>query len=183
MSNSTKNIAGPSRIRKDTTRRRCGFAEKGYKATSYGVKRNPPKGTIGWRESVALPELGVDAIDVKVDTGARSSALHAFGTRSVKKDGVEYVRFMIHPDRRDARIAIEAECLVVARRWITSSSGHRTRRPVIRTDIELLGRSWPIEVTLTNRDAMGFRMLLGRQAINRRFLVDVSKSYLGKMTP
>ena len=141
------------------------------------------KPTIGWREWVALPELGVDAVKVKVDTGARSSALHAFDVRSFERSGVEYVRFTIHPRQRDAVTTIEAECQVVARRWVTTSSGHRTRRPVIRTPVELLGQTWPIEVTLTNRDAMGFRMLLGRQAIRRRFLVDVSKSYLGGKKP
>lgn len=141
------------------------------------------KPTIGWREWIALPELGVDAIKVKVDTGARSSALHAFDVRSYERDGVEYVRFTIHPRQRDATVSIDAECPVVARRWVTSSSGHRTRRPVIRTSVELFGRTWPIEVTLTNRDAMGFRMLLGRQALRRRFLVDVSKSYMGGKKP
>ena len=99
--------------------------------------------------------------------------------RSYERDGVEYVQFTIHPRQRDSTESIEAECRVFTRRWVTSSSGHRTRRPVIRTAIELLGQRWPVEVTLTNRDAMGFRMLLGRQAIRRRFLVDVSKSYLG----
>lgn len=141
--------------------------------------RRPAKPTIGWREWVALPELGVDAVKVKVDTGARSSALHAFDVRSFERSGLEYVRFTLHPRQRDATMSIEAECRVVARRWVTTSSGHRTRRPVIRTVVELLGQTWPIEVTLTNRDAMGFRMLLGRQAIRRRFLVDVSRSYLG----
>lgn len=148
----------------------------GWSASSRLPETRP---TIGWREWIALPELGVEAMKVKVDTGARSSALHAFDTRSFERDGTEYVRFTIHPRQRDSTESIEAECPVFARRWVTSSSGHRTRRPVIRTPIQLLGRSWPIEITLTNRDAMGFRMLLGRQAIRRRFLVDVSKSYLG----
>ncbi|MDH3297590.1 MAG: RimK/LysX family protein [Gemmatimonadota bacterium] len=143
------------------------------------MTRDSTKPTIGWREWVGLPELGVDAIEVKVDTGARSSALHAFDARSFEKNGAEFVRFTIHPERGDENRSIEAECEVIARRWVTSSSGHRTRRPVIRTTIELLGRTWPIEVTLSNRDTLGFRMLLGRQAIQRRFLVDVSKSYLG----
>ena len=137
------------------------------------------KPTIGWREWIALPELGVEAIEVKVDTGARSSALHAFDLRSFEEDGGERVRFTIHPSRDDEVESLMVECPVVARRWVTSSSGHRTRRPVIRTMVELLGQAWPIEVTLTNRDSMGYRMLLGRQAIQRRFLVDVSKSYLG----
>lgn len=126
-----------------------------------------------------MPELGVDAIAVKVDTGARSSALHAFDARSFERGGIEYVRFTIHPEKRDSSVSIQAEVPVFARRWVTSSSGHRSRRPVIRTRIQLFGRDWPIEITLTNRDAMGFRMLLGRQAISQRFLVDVSKSYLG----
>ena len=145
--------------------------------------RKTPKPTIGWREWIALPDLGVDAIKVKVDTGARSSALHAFELRSFEQDGVEFVRFTIHPRQRDAKVSVEVECPVVGRRWIRSSSGHRSRRPVIRTPIELFGQTWPIEVTLTNRDAMGFRMLLGRKAISRRFLVDVSKSYLGGKKP
>lgn len=148
-----------------------------------GAPRKPAKPTIGWREWVALPELGVDAMKVKVDTGARSSALHAFDLRSFERSGAEYVRFTIHPRQRDSTISIDAECQVVARRWVTTSSGHRTRRPVIRTSVELFGQTWPIEVTLTNRDAMGFRMLLGRQAIRRRFLVDVSSSYLGGKKP
>lgn len=157
---------------------------------SYGVSRKPArphrrtsKPTIGWREWIALPDLGVEALKVKVDTGARSSALHAFDVRSFERDGIEYVRFTVHPRQRDASESIEAECPVIARRWVTTSSGHRTRRPVIRTPVELLGQVWEIEVTLTNRDAMGFRMLLGRQAIRRRFLVDVSKSYLSGNKP
>jgi hypothetical protein len=143
------------------------------------VTRNSTKPTIGWRERAALPDLGVETIEVKVDTGARSSALHAFDARSFERGGKEFVRFTIHPERGDETETIEAECEVIARRWVTSSSGHRSRRPVVSTTIELAGLSWPIEVTLSNRDTMGFRMLLGRQAIQRRFLVDVSRSYLG----
>lgn len=145
--------------------------------------RAAAKPTIGWREWIALPELGVEALKAKVDTGARSSALHAFDARSFERDGVEYVRFTVHPRQRDTSESIVAECPVIARRWVMTSSGHRTRRPVIQTPVELLGQVWEIEVTLTNRDAMGFRMLLGRQAIRRRFLVDVSKSYLGGKKP
>jgi len=143
------------------------------------VQAKKTKPTIGWREWVALPDLGVDAIEVKVDTGARSSAIHAFDLRSYDNDGAEFVRFTIHPERNDDSVTLQVECPVMARRWVTSSSGHRTRRPVIRTNIELMGQSWPIEMTLTNRDTMGYRMLLGRQAIQKRFLVDVAKSYLG----
>lgn len=134
---------------------------------------------VGWREWIALPDLGVDAIKVKVDTGARSSALHAFDLESFEAGGSEYVRFSVHPVQRDNRRSIEVEAPVAGRRWVRSSSGHRQMRPVIRTRVQLLGQTWPIEVTLTNRDAMGFRMLLGRQALRRRFLVDVSRSYLG----
>lgn len=141
--------------------------------------RKQPLPTIGWREWVALPDLGVPAIKVKVDTGARSSALHAFEMRSFERNGAEFVAFAIHPRQRDVSETIEVECPIVGRKWVTSSSGHRTKRPVIRTNMEWMERNWPIEVTLTNRDAMGFRMLLGRQAIRRRFLVDASRSYLG----
>jgi hypothetical protein len=164
----------------------AGLCRRASNPASWDVSKTPPrprrktpKPTIGWREWIALPELGVEAIKVKVDTGARSSALHAFEIRSFEKGGVEHVRFTIHPRQRDTAVSVEVECPVVGRRWIRSSSGHRSRRPVIRTQVELLGRTWPIEATLTNRDAMGFRMLLGRKAIRGRFLVDVSRSYLG----
>lgn len=134
---------------------------------------------IGWREWVALPECGVPAIKAKVDTGARSSALHAHGLTIYHRDQVEIASFEIHPIQRRSVPSHTVEAPIIERRRVTSSGGHQQLRPVVVLDVELLGQRWPIEVTLTRRDSMGFRMLLGRQAIRRRFLVDPGRSYLG----
>lgn len=135
--------------------------------------------TIGWREWVALPDLGIPSIKVKVDTGARSSALHAFDVRTVVRDGRSYVRFKVHPRQKDAAATVEAEAELVDHRRVKSSGGHATVRPVVRTHVEFRGLRWPIELTLVARDEMGFRMLLGRQAVRGRFVVDPGRSYIG----
>lgn len=132
---------------------------------------------IGWREWIALPALGVDRIKVKVDTGARSSALHAFDLETFQRKKQEWVRFVLHPLQRDSRTTIVAEAPVLEWRTIKSSSGHGERRPVIETPVELFGQRWDVEITLTNRDTMGFRMLLGRQAVRGHFFVDPGGSY------
>lgn len=134
---------------------------------------------LGWREWLALPEFGVPAIKVKVDTGARSSALHAHNLRMVQRGGEEYALFEVRPLQRKSTPSYEVEAVVVDRRKVTSSGGHQEIRPVIVVDVEIMGNRWPIEVTLTKRDSMGFRMLLGRQAIRRRFVVDPGRSFLG----
>lgn len=134
---------------------------------------------IGWREWIALPDLGVTGIKVKVDTGARSSALHAFDIQAFQRDGVEWVRFKIHPFQRSTSETIDAEAPVLEYRHVRSSGGHETHRPVIATFVQFLEHRWPIELTLVRRDAMGFRMLLGREAVRRRFLVDPGRSFLG----
>jgi hypothetical protein len=133
---------------------------------------------IGWREVVALPHLGIEKIKAKIDTGARSSALHAFQVESFSVEGKTMVRFQVHPYQRNSHQTITAEAELLEYREVTNSGGHAQLRPVIKTIVELGGRTWPIELTLTNRDVMGFRMLLGRQAIRRKFLVDVSSSFL-----
>lgn len=140
-------------------------------------KPRPPKPIIGWREWIGLPDLGVPAIKVKVDTGARTSSLHAFAIKDFERDGVPWVRFVIHPEQDKARPAIPAELPLFDRRAVRNSGGREELRPVVQTTIELYGQRWPIEITLTRRDAMGFRMLLGRQAIRRRFTVDPGASY------
>jgi hypothetical protein len=134
--------------------------------------------TVGWREWLALPDLEVARIKAKVDTGARSSALHAYNMRLYERRGRPYVSFDIHPLQRNADHSIAARAEIVAVRSIRSSSGQVELRPVIETRIAIGEQVWPIELTLTNRDEMGFRMLLGRQAIRGRFLVDGGRSYL-----
>ena len=133
---------------------------------------------IGWREQVALPDLGIQQIKAKIDTGARSSALHAFDVEIFKRDGKRMVRFKIHPYQRDTHRTITAEAELLDQRQVRNSGGQTQVRPVIQTTIELNGYTFPIELTLTNRDVMGFRMLLGRQAVRRRFLVDAGQSFL-----
>ena len=134
---------------------------------------------VGWREWIKLPELGVNRIKAKIDTGARSSCLHAFDMEEFEEDGKQFVRFNIHPIQRNSKIEIGAVAPVLEYREIRSSSGHVDRRPVILTKMKLMGKSWPIELTLANRDQMGFRMLVGREAVRGRFLVDPNSSYLG----
>lgn len=136
------------------------------------------KQTIGWREWVALPDLKISLIKAKIDTGARSSALHAHDVEVIRRRGREVVRFKIHPLQRETAHEVQAEAELVDERWVRSSSGHRMRRPVILTTVEINGQQWPIELTLTSRDEMGFRMLLGRQAMRKRFLVDPARSFL-----
>lgn len=133
---------------------------------------------IGWREVISLPDLNIDKIKVKVDTGARTSALHAFRVTKFTKDNATYVRFFVHPHQHKKKPEIECTALVVDERAVTNSGGKTTERYVIRTTIVAGDDSWPIELTLTNRDEMGFRMLLGRQAVRRRFVVDPGKSYV-----
>jgi hypothetical protein len=134
---------------------------------------------IGWREWVGLPDLGIRTIKAKIDTGARSSSLHAFGIQKFMHDGTAFVRFRVHPLQRDFGKEIKCEAEVLESRVIRSSTGHAQERTVIMTTIEIRGRSWPIELTLANRDEMGFRMLLGREGIRGRFLVDAGKSFYG----
>lgn len=133
---------------------------------------------IGWREWLALPDLGVTVIKAKVDTGARSSALHAFHVELVRSGGRHMVRFQVHPRQRSTKPTVSCEAEVIDFRPIRTSSGHVSRRPVIVTHVELLGQTFPIELTLASRDTMGFRMLLGRQAVRDRFLIDPGRSFL-----
>lgn len=133
---------------------------------------------IGWREWLSLPELGVPSIKVKVDTGARSSAIHALNIEQFEAHGVQKVRFQVAPVQSDDERLIMVETTLLEERAITDSGGHQQVRPVIVTSVCLGELQWPIELTLTNRDVMGFRMLLGRHALKERFLVNPGRSYI-----
>ena len=133
----------------------------------------------GWREWVSLPHVGVDWVKAKLDTGARSSAIHAFDIEEYHQDGEPWVRFKVHPWQRSAEDATEARLPVHDRRFVRSSSGHEHERYVVLMDVTLVGRTVTAEMTLSKRDEMGFRMLIGREALRRGFLVDPGRSYLG----
>jgi hypothetical protein len=146
-------------------------------------RRGRPTSVIGWREWVSLPALGIDAVKAKIDTGARSSSLHAYDMKRFKRRGVSMIRFKVHPMQRNNRTVVEAEAAVVDLRKVRSSSGTETLRPVVATPLRLGDDEWEIELTLVRRDAMGFRMLLGRQAIRGHFLVDPGRSFLASSSP
>lgn len=133
----------------------------------------------GWREWVSLPDLGVDWVKAKLDTGARTSAIHAFDIEEYDRDGVPWVRFSIHPWQRSDEDQVLATCPVHDRRSVRSSSGHAEERYVVLMDVRLLDHTVTAEVTLSRRDQMGFRMLVGREALRQGFVVDPSRSYLG----
>jgi len=133
---------------------------------------------LGWREWVSLPDLGIEAVKAKVDSGARTSSLHAVHLRSGERDGVEWVWFEVHPLQRETQATLSTGAAVVDHRIVRSSTGHAETRPVVRTTLSLGTVAWPIELTLTSRDAMGFRMLLGREALRGRALIDPGRSFL-----
>jgi hypothetical protein len=138
---------------------------------------------IGWREWVGLPDLGVRWIKAKVDTGARTSALHAFDLTSFERDGAAWLRFLVHPRQGDTTRGVWAHARLLDERLVRSSSGHDELRPFIATMVSLGAQTWMTELSLTNRDTMGFRMLLGRHALRGRYVVDPGGSYLEGRRP
>jgi len=134
---------------------------------------------MGWREWIEFPDLGIKRMKAKVDSGARSSSLHAEDIELFQLPGQIGVRFVVLPLQRSRLKPVSCQALLHDERYVTSSNGSRELRPVIRTPVSWGGQSWDVDVTLTSRDLMGFRMLLGREAIRRRYLVDTGRSYLG----
>lgn len=139
------------------------------------MKRERP--VIGWREWVMLPALLDLPIKAKIDSGARTSSIHSFGTRRFSDGGAPHVEFLLHPIQRHARPEIACIAAIRDERWVRSSNGEAEKRIVIETSARLGPIDWPIELTLADRDLMGFRMLLGRSAIRRRFLIDPGRSF------
>ena len=133
---------------------------------------------IGWREWADLPDFEISRVNAKIDTGAKSSAIHAFRIRETVLDGVDHVEFFLHPVQRRKKPEVFCRAPVADRRVIRSSNGQEEERYVIETRLRLGGRLWKIDLTLTNRDAMGFRLLLGRDALRRKFIIDPGASYL-----
>jgi hypothetical protein len=134
---------------------------------------------IGWREWVAMPDLGVTEVKAKVDTGADNSSLHAFNIERFSDNGFEKVRFEIHPRQRKKRPSIECLAEVVGERRVKNPGGRAEVRPVIRTTLIVAGQELEALVNLTTRDEMTFRMLLGRRTVRQHFVVDPGRSYLG----
>ena len=142
------------------------------------MKNNADLVTLGWREWVRLPDLDIDAIKAKVDTGARTSAIHAFELETFTENGKDRVKFRIHPLQKDDETIVTCTADVLDKRVVTDSGGHKEERIVISTTLGIGKYSWPIEATLTARDTMMFRMLLGRTAIKGRAQVNPARSYL-----
>ena len=139
---------------------------------------------IGWREWVAFPAWGLDAIKAKIDTGARTSALHAHRIERYRLGGAPWVRFWLHPLQKTTVPDLVCNAEIIDQRRVSDSGGHQEQRLVIATQAEIGGHCWPIEITLTNRETMLFRMLLGRTAMRKRFLVNPARSFVwGKLSP
>lgn len=138
---------------------------------------------IGWREWVALPELGGAVVRAKIDTGARTASLHAFGLELFEKGGTEHARFAIHPDHRSPGPAVIVEVPVLGHRMVRNPGGRSEERPIIRTKLVIGRHRFVAEMNLTRRDTMGMPMLLGRQTVRRRFLVDPGRSFLVGQAP
>ena len=138
---------------------------------------NNHKRVLGWREWVSLPDLGIVSIKAKLDTGAKTSALHAWDLSLYKVNRRQWIRFRVHPMQRDKETSTICEAPLSDRRWVTNSSGSSERRYIISTELQIGDSRWPIELSLTNREAMGFPMIIGREAMRNRILVDPRASF------
>lgn len=142
-----------------------------------GSLQKKSKLIIGWREWCCLPDLGIAGINAKIDTGAKTSSLHAYKILPFSKDGELWVKFRVHPVQRHRQPEIQCQAKVEDQRDITSSNGTTETRYVIKTTMTLGAHTFATEITLSNRDEMGYRMLIGRQSLSQRFVVDPSLSY------
>jgi hypothetical protein len=133
---------------------------------------------IGFREWISLPFLNLPAVKAKIDTGAKTSSLHAFDIKVQKLEGKKsYVTFKVHPIQKDTSVVVECRAPLIDRRVVSDSGGHKEQRLVIRTTLVLGGIKKKVELTLTNRSSMKYRMLIGRAALNH-FYIDPAQSYL-----
>lgn len=146
------------------------------------VKKSSDLLTLGWREWVSLPELGIPAIKAKVDTGAQTSALHAVYLQIFYKEQQKYVRFQVHPLQKENKVTRYCEALIVDERKIKSSNGRSEQRYTIITPICIANRQWDIELTLTNRSVMSHRMLLGRQAMHNILVMPRASFMQGRLS-
>ncbi|MGO1435415.1 MAG: ATP-dependent zinc protease family protein [Canibacter sp.] len=133
----------------------------------------------GWREWVRVQQAGLPWVKAKIDTGAQTSAVHAFDVEEFERDGESWVKFGVNPWQANDSDASTVERPIHDRRSVKSSNGQSEERIVVLLELELVGRKIEAEVTLTNRDEMGFRMLIGREVLQQGFLVDSSASFLG----
>ncbi len=133
---------------------------------------------VGWKEWVALPNLDVPAVKVKIDTGAATSSIHAYEIEYFRKNKKTYVRFHLHPIQKNKKIDIPCVAELIDKRDVKSSSGQTQVRPVIKTTLRIGSYEWEIELNLTNRDSMGMRMLLGREALKNRMLVNSASKFI-----
>ncbi len=136
------------------------------------------KPVLGWREWIALPELGINPIKAKIDTGARTSALHAFMIDPYKKAKQPWVMFAIHPIQKQTDVVVECHAAVKDRRIVSDSGGHKQRRYVLETNLVIGAQTVKAEITLTNRDSMVFRMLIGRTALRNDYFIDAHASFV-----
>ncbi len=148
-----------------------------------GESAPPSSIPVGWREWVTLPDIAVPWIKAKLDTGARSSAIHAFDLEETERDGQPWVRYVVHPWQGSDADPVTIDSPVIDRRDVRSSSGHSEERLVVPTLVTLAARTITVEMTLSRRDEMGFRLLLGREALRQGFLIDPSRSYTAGRPP